>query len=912
MQIILQCFVVLHMIQLFSFQDLSLYGQLIGRQSNKPIDKASLNLEGLFIQGQSEVDGSFHLKDLKEGTFLLRITAAGFVEKRLPIELTYENIDLGILYLDLDITQEKTDNLITLNELDFSDNEEVVSSAGLLRATRDIYLSRAAFDFSQAFFKIRGYDSREATVLLNGHKMNKLSDGRPQWNNWGGLNDITRNQELIFGLKASRLTFGGLLGVTNIDTRPTKLRPGTKFSVSIANRTYSGRLMATYNSGQSESGLSYAISGSKRFGNQGFIDGTFYGAYSIYGSLEYRFNEKNSLDMTAIFASNKRGQSAAITEEVFKLVGNKYNPYWGYQKGKIRNSRVRKIQEPIFMLNHYHSSDKVHFQAGLAYQIGSRKKSRLGYYNAPNPDPTYYRYLPSYYVNKAFGANFTNAALARKGFLEQAQINWESIYNANMRESEEQKAAYVLYDDVVEEHLLSIKSTANLILDDGLILDLGIAYRKSNSENFAIITDLLGAHWHKDIDPFSSTINDLNGSISKSTGDSFNYSYKISSQEIDGFLQLAAFKGKWDMFISGNLTYSSFFRQGLFLNERYPMNSFGKSRDHKFLNFGIKGGIIFKLSGRHWISSNTALIQRAPTYVNTFINSREHNNSVAQISNERISSVDLGYNFRFPDLKGRVTGYYTRFQDLTDINFFFVDAGLGSDFVQEAITDLDKLHLGIEISCKYQISSGVGLTFAGSMAKHLFANNPQLNIHFDNSGQENDIISEDGSVDLGKANIKDYKLSQGPQAAYSIGFDYRDPKYWWIGITANYLANNYPSISSIRRTSSFLLDPETTLINSDATEQKVQQLLRQAKLADFYLLNFTAGKSWLRNDKYISVFVSVNNVFNTIFKTGGFEQGRNGNYKQLVKDNLGGSPSFGQKYWYGFGRTFFLNMAISF
>ena len=76
--------------------------------------------------------------------------------------------------------------------------------------------------------------------------MNKIFDGRPQWNNWGGLNDIIRNQEFSNGLDASAYTFGGILGNTNIDIRPSKLRPGTRFSTSASNRTYAGRIMALH------------------------------------------------------------------------------------------------------------------------------------------------------------------------------------------------------------------------------------------------------------------------------------------------------------------------------------------------------------------------------------------------------------------------------------------------------------------------------------------------------------------------------------------------------------------------------------------------------------------------------------------------------------------------------------------
>ena len=128
----------------------------------------------------------------------------------------------------------------------------------------------------------------------------------------------------------------------------------------------------------------------------------------------------------------------------------------------------------------------------------------------------------------------------------------------------------------------------------------------------------------------------------------------------------------------------------------------------------------------------------------------------------------------------------------------------------------------------------------------------------------------------------------------------------------NYLADNYANISTITRTQSFYLDPETSTPFPNATEENVNRLLTQYPLDNFYLLNLIGGKSWLKNGKYISIFASVNNVFDTTFRTGGYEQSRNGNFGQLQQDNLSGTPSFAPKYWYGYGRTFFLNLAYSF
>jgi hypothetical protein len=327
---------------------------------------------------------------------------------------------------------------------------------------------------------------------------------------------------------------------------------------------------------------------------------------------------------------------------------------------------------------------------------------------------------------------------------------------------------------------------------------------------------------------------------------------------------------------------------------------------------GLKGGLTYKFNGRHWGNVQAALIQRPPTLQNSFINPRENNQLVPNIQTETVSTADATYFLRLPALKGRVTGFYSRFQNTTDINFFFVDAGIGSDFVQEVITDLDRLHMGLELGLEYQVSAAVKLSGVASVGKQLYASDPFVTINFDTAGEDGEFIDPKGNVDLGIAKIKDYRLAQGPQQAYALGVEYRDPKYWWVAVTTNYLARNYPNISTITRTQSFYLDPETGNPFPEATPENVQKLLAQQQMENIYLLNLVGGKSWLVDDRYISIFVSVNNLFDSVFRTGGYEQSRNGNYGQMAQDQKSGTPSFATKYWYGYGRTYFLNLAISF
>jgi len=889
-------------------EPLAINGQIVTEREKESLPNVLIFLEGNEREYKTDTEGLFEVLTLSKGDYILNISLADFLTKRIPISLKDENLDLATIYLERDLSIEQTDNLITLTDAELLDDEISSSSAGLLQATRDIFLNRAAFDFGQAFFRVRGYDSQYAKVLVNGIPMNKFYDGRPQWNNWGGLNDATRNQQFTHGLQPSDFNFGGILGTTNIDTRPSGLRSGTRLSSSISNRTYAGRLMVTHTSDLLKNGLAYSISASRRWAKQGYINGTLYDAFSIFGALEYRFNEKNSFNLTGVFASNRRGRSSALTEEVFELVGKKYNPYWGEQDGKIRNSRERKIAEPFLMFNHFFKSNKFNLNTGLSYQFGINTRSRLGYYNAPNPDPTYYRYLPSFYVNSPIGANFISANTAKEGFLKNPQFNWNQIYQANASA----KANYVLYDDVANDKQFAINTIGNLMVSDRLKVDFGFTYRSLSSRNYAKINDLLGSEFHQDIDPFSNTLNDVNGSPLKTTDDIFNYQYTMKATQSEGFMQLRYQHEKWNSSVSASYSATHYKRIGHFQNQRFFENSLGESEQTSFLTYGLKGAFTYKFNGRHLMMVNASTLSKPAVLQNIFINPRESNQVVPNIKSEKINSLDLNYYMRLPKLTGRVTGFYTRFQDVTDVNFFFVESGVGSDFVQEVITGLDKLHKGLELGFEYKLSSAVQLTAVAAIGDYSYANNPSISINFDTAGAEEDLINQEGTIDLGFANIKDYKLAQGPQQAYAIGLNYRDPKYWWAGITANYLAQNYANISTITRTQSFYLNPDTGLPFLDATDENVDKLLEQNPLDNFYLLNLVGGKSWLKKGKYISIFASVNNVFDAVFRTGGYEQSRNGNFGQLQQDNLSGTPSFAPKYWYGYGRTYFLNVAYSF
>ena len=78
----------------------------------------------------------------------------------------------------------------------------------------------------------------------------------------------------------------------------------------------------------------------------------------------------------------------------------------------------------------------------MTYQFGHIGNSRLGYFNAPNPDPTYWKYLPSNFLRFEDNLDYANAYLTEQEFLENGQINWNNLYQIN---SDNGNSLYYLY-----------------------------------------------------------------------------------------------------------------------------------------------------------------------------------------------------------------------------------------------------------------------------------------------------------------------------------------------------------------------------------------------------------------------------------------------------------------------------------
>ncbi len=942
-KLVISILFVMQVVFVFAQSGTGFSGKVVDSKTQKPLQNVVASVQNLGLTEVTNSEGKFSIKNVPEGSQLLLVKTVGYKDQLLSVEVVKGKIlDLGVIVMNEDITQEQQTSLISITDNDLGDdNSGSESTSSLLQASRDAFNQSAAFNWGQARFKVRGLDNAYGTTMINGVVMNKIYDNRPQYSNWGGLNDATRNQEYTNGSAPSDYTFGGILGTDQINTRASLYRRGNRISVAGTNTNYSGRLMGTIASGMRNDGWAYMISASRRFANEGYFEGTTYSANSFFASVEKKINDKHSLNFTSIYGQNTRGKNSPNTQEVTDLKGEKYNSYWGLQDGRRRNSRVKSVEEPVFMLTDYWKiTPKTNLTTSIAYQFGKIGNTRLTYQGATNPDPSYYTQLPSseisYYNNNVWTPDYVQAQKNQDNFVANGQLDWDHLIYANThQQSGNVNSMYSLYEDRTDDKLFTANTVLSSQLAPNIVLNAGATFRNLRSHNFQNMLDLLGGSYFEDktlygvgINQQQSDLNNPNRNIG--VGDTFGYNYNLMSNNIDAFTQFKFFYKKVDFYLAQTFSRSEYQRDGLYKNGYYPSNSFGKSDKLAFDNFGFKGGLTYKITGRQFLTFNGVYMTKAPSLRNVFNNARLNNNVTDGVSNETISSVDASYIINAPKFKTRLTAYYSKIQNQTETSFFFGD-GAGIDdptttanesnaFVAETVTNIDKRNIGLEFGFEYPITSTIKVSGSAAYGEYIYANNPNVALNIDNLATA---TNTKPVINYGEAKLKNYKQSGMPQQAASLGLEYRDPKFWFISANMNYLGANYIDVAPITRTAHFYDDAALSpgVPTTGATEARGAELLKQERFSDFTLLNLSGGKSWKIKDKTIGLNIMVNNLLDTKYKTGGFEQARNSNYTQLDQDytphtNPSGAtaitPVFGPKYFYGYGRTYFVNLYINF
>jgi len=819
--------------------------------------------------------------------------------------------------------------VISLDENDMGDGAtQNVSS--VLTAGRDPFYSAASFNFSALRFRVRGYDNDLFGTYMNGIPMDNLDNGFTPYGLWGGLNDVMRNRDVAYGLNTSSFAFGDIGSNTNIDSRASRQRVQTSFSYANSNRNYGHRWMLSHSTGMSKKGWAFTFAGSRRSADEGYVPGTFYNGWSYFAGVDKRFNSRHLLSFVAFGAPTENGRQGASVKEMLDLAGdNYYNPNWGYQNGKKRNASVGRSHQPVGILTHdFRINNNTNLVTAVGYTFGDRSVTALDWYNAPDPRPDYYRYLPSYvstYSSVPDPVQAKELENAMRADVNLRQINWQRLYDVNRSSMSTvndangiagntvtgHRSRYIIEERVVNTKRFNTNSVLNTRLSNHVDLTAGASFQAQQNHYFKKVDDLLGGDFYVNLNQFAERDFPTDGTANQNDlerpnrilheGDKFGYDYNINIKTAAAWAQSVFKFNKVDFFIAGQLSHTSFRRVGNVRNGLFPNNSFGKAERNKFNNYAVKGGATYKINGRNYVYARGAYLTRAPYFESVYTSPRTRNTRQDNVKSEQIQSAEGGIVHNSPTLKLRLGGYYTHFSNGLDVMSFYHDAY--QNFVNYAISGIDKLHFGGEFGAEVKLTTALSVNAAAAVGRYYY------------DSKQKAIITADNTTDvLGEQVIyaQNFRVPSTPQEAYSLGATYRSPKFWFASLTGNYFRESYLSINPLRRTWEAV---KSLGYKTDA----YQRVFDQTQFDSQFTLDFFAGWSIklprTYNINHRSTFLvfnaGVNNLLNNKdIVTGGYEQLRFDAPTGTADLNL--VDKFPPRLFYAYGLNYFASVTLRF
>lgn len=815
----------------------------------------------------------------------------------------------------------------------------------------DLFLSKTNFRFGHSYYSPRHYDQAYRTTFVNGALINDVESGAFRFSSlFGGLSHATRNQQGITVYEQNGLNYTDIGGASNVDLRASRFASGSRLALSLTNRNYIGRLQYTYATGLTSKGWAFVLSAGGRYGEEGNAKGTYLKSAALFLGAERVFNAHHSLSLSLMASPTNQATASWTTEEAYWLANSHYyNPYWGYQNGKKRSSRVRKTFEPTaFLTWDWKIDDNTKLTTTNIFryaQYGQTYINRTN--NAADPRPDYYHYMPSS-VFKVYQVvpdewqlhEWQNYVDYWRASEENRQINWDRMYMINHNSvAEGGEAVYFLEESHNDQLAWNFGSTLNKVINKNYKLDLGLNLNHTTGMHYKTMNDLLGSNYHTDIDRFASSDfgmysdeaqNDLDNPNRRITkGDKFGYNYNIYVNKAQLWTTHTYVQDKFSLILSGNIMGTTIQREGKMRNGRSPLHSKGHSETAKFLSGGAKYQLGYTFDAHSQLNFGGGFEYRPPIANHAFIDPQIKNDFVNNLTNEFAFHLDLDYKFSYGRFDGMLKGYFTQFTNQVEQTQFFDD--IKQKYSYLTMTGVEKEHYGVELALQYQFNTQFSVDFVGAIGEAKYMNNAKAFITYDNA-DEVQWLDEIHGGDL-QVITKGMRVGCTPLTALSLGAKY-NISGWFLEARLNYYDRSYIYFSPYLRLSDVIPDVSPTLnesgryvyaITDDQMKYEGRTLLNldgtvnryvpkeQEKFKGQFMLDLSIGKFIrLKGGKTLSLNLNLTNVTNNqnmILR--GREENRNDNTDKTGKTkqyDFGRNP----KYAYAYPFNAFLNVNYRF
>lgn len=781
-----------------------------------------------------------------------------------------------------------SETAFTFTEAQLGEDEDMSQNVSIINSNSNIYASEVGYLFSPMRFRYRAFDQKYNDIYINGTPINDMETGQFRYSWVGGLNQQTRNMESAMPFESNRFSMPAMGGSNNYNFRPASMPSGHRLTLSGANRNYTLRGMYTFNSGLNDKGWAFSANVTYRWASEGYVEGTFYNSLSYFLGAQKVFGDgRHSISLVTWGNPTERASQGAGTDEMYWLSNDRYyNPYWGYQNGKKRNSRIVNDYSPTAMLTwDWNIDDDTKLTTSLLGKYTMYKSTKLNYNNADNPHPSYWKNMPSSYYDVWDDTDIANRTPQTLADWNRAydfwtsskanrQINWDRLYYSNNQASAQgQDAIYYIQAKHNDALTFTLASTLNKQLKKNMLWNVGIIASTNKGMHYQTMEDLLGATTYHNINTYALGTYDRNSDEIQydlnhrnaivGEGDRFGYDYNLL---VNNAKVWTSFNHDWGILhytLAGKIGYTAMQRDGKMRNGLAANNSYGKSGVAQFLDGGIKLGTSINLGRGNTLTIGAGYETRAPQARTAFASPEINNDYVTNLKNEKVFSSEIGYQLQTSWLHANINAYYSYLTDVTDWqNYYFDDI---NSFSYVSLTNIKKEYYGIEAGLRFKVTSSFDINLIGQISDAKIKNNS--NVRYMNSTSAlytDEIVYNKGMRDSGT-----------PLTAASLGLSYHKGG-WYIDLNCNYYDRIYLSYSPSYRYASTLDTRQNVTGNIyDNDGNVLPSAIEQAQGNGGFMVDGSIGRSIYLKHGSLSINLMVTNILNNQnLCTGGYEQSR--------------------------------------
>ena len=793
----------------------------------------------------------------------------------------------------------------TFTEAQLGEDDDMSQNVSIISSNQNIFANSSGFQFSAGRFRYRAFNQKYNEIYINGAPMNDMESGQFRFALIGGLNRQTNSgREAALPFEFNNFSMPSMAGSNNYDFRPSRMATGQYASLAGSNRSYTLRGMYTYNTGLRPDGWALSAGLTYRWAKRGYAKGTFYNSLSYFFGAEKKFNDEHSVAFITWGNPTERASQGAGTDEAYWMAGtNFYNPYWGYQDGKVRSSRVVKDYAPTVLINwDWKINDYMKLQTALTGRYSMYKGTSLGYNGGENPAPDYWKLMPSSYydvwydeaANTYDGYNkYYYARTYWMGSEEARQINWDRMYYTNRKTNElGSDARYFVQAKNINNLNVTLASTLKTELSKNMNLNIGFSLATNKGMHYKTMDDMLGANTYHDINTYALgtysandprvqyDLNNPNAVVKE--GDKMNYDYNLLVNKAQVWAAMKYQKKSLAAFLAGRVAGTSIKRDGKMRNgiaDYMGLSSYGESETARFLDGGAKGGLTYNLGAGNVITIGLGYELKTPTANTLFVSPEMSNEFCANLKNEKIFSSEIGYQFSTTWIKANVNAYYSHLSDVTEWQNFFDDDINSFSYV--SMTGIKKEYYGVEVGVKASLNSNWSIRGLAAISEAKNINNAR--VRYMSSAKP--IKSADGQQNFYAEETvlnKNMRESGTPLSVYGLTLSYNGGG-WFIDLSGNYYDRIYLSYSPVYRYESTLVNRNKAAIARGIAEERtiddngnvIESALDQAKGTPGFMLDLSIGRSIRLKSGQLSINLSLTNLLNnTKMCTGGYEQSR--------------------------------------